>query len=109
MKNKHVEPALSPQEWVEWRAYKRQLNAKSNDSVRATRNALQTIARNNDLLPDDSPYKITHATVQDLHAAADCLEKEGQTDKADATRNIAAMLHASLEPTETDPRGPFNK
>ena len=98
MSQNPITPALTPAEWAEWRAYKSQLAQTTIDPVRAALVALQTAARNNDLLPEGSPYKITHQTVTDLRAAADCLESEGHATQADSIRTIASMLFASLGP-----------
>lgn len=98
MPNETMTPALNDAEWKEWRQYKAELAQTQADPIRAARQALQTMARNNDLLPDASPYKITHVTVFDLRAAADCLETQGETKRAETTRVIASMLEASLGP-----------
>lgn len=98
MTEKEIPPALSAAEWKEWRAYKAGLARTRTNPERDALIALQTMARNNDLLPDDSPYKVTHNTVADLYSAAECLESEGKSKEANATRRIARTLAASLGP-----------
>lgn len=98
MTNAPLTPALTAEEWVEWREYRENVRRETRDPERAAFIALQTMARNNDLLPDDSAYKFTRATIHDLHAAADCLQSTNDHQAANSLLQIARMLEATVAP-----------
>jgi hypothetical protein len=97
MENPPITVALTVDQWAEWDRYISSRGVRM-DPARDAKIALETLARNNDILPPGSPFQITHKTVHDLREAAKCLDDAGHSSAAESTRETAAMLVAILRP-----------